>query len=120
MTAPPASPVTFQADPTVLVYAVRWALGRRGSHAPMLVAGTVRENVKVLPSPARRVLVRDITGWLDGRGCDAPRVDREPWVLALAALGVSRRAVRVETPAPALLAPSLASGRRRADGRAAS
>lgn len=107
-------PLTWQGDPTIIVYATRWALGRLGSHAPILVANTIRANHKNLPHGAREVLIRDITRWLDGPGATATRMDREPWVLALAALGVRRRAVRAETPIPPL-PPAAAPGRRRTD-----
>lgn len=108
-----SDPLTWQGDATILIYATRWALGRRGSHAPILVANAIRVNHEKLPHGAREVLLRDITGWLDGRGAVSPAADREPWVLALAALGVRRRTVRAETPTLPPQAPR--AGRRRAD-----
>lgn len=105
-------PLVWQGDPTIVVYATRWALGRRGSHAAILVASAIRANADKLPHGAREVLIRDVTGWLDGPGATALRVDREPWVLALSALGVRRSPVRAETPP---LPQTAGAGRRRAD-----
>lgn len=108
---------TWQGDPTILVFAVRYALGRTGSHVGVLVAGTVRVNARQIPAGTRIALVRDMTAWLDTVGVDAPASQRDPWVQALAALGVVRKTFRMETPAePAVAAPR----RRRADQRRAS
>lgn len=109
-------PLVWRGDATILVYATRWALGRRGSHAPILVCDAIRVNAQQLPHAARQVIAREVTGWLDGPGATAPRDDREPWVLALAALGVRRRTVCAETPLPDRPAPAAApAGRRRSD-----
>lgn len=104
--------LAWSGDPTILVYAARWALEAHGCHAPQLVAAAVLVNAERLPHGARGVLVRDITAWLDGRGLDQPGEARQPWVDALDALGGPRRAafMRGELPPPAIPAP-----RRRAD-----
>lgn len=122
MTAAQPKPITFIGDPTVIVYAVRWALGRRGSHAPDVVADAVNVNADQLPHGARQVIVREVTAWLDGPGAAASRQERAPWVTALAAFGVRRSTVRAETPDGDALPPPSTAGqrRRRTDTEAAS
>lgn len=86
MTAP-----SWRGDPTLIVYAVRYALGRT-SHAPEMVRQAIAANAEELPGNARNAIATAITEWLDGPGADAPRVVREPWVMALAALGQRTKA----------------------------
>lgn len=112
-TDPQIQPLIFLADPTVLVYAVRWTLGRLGSHAPTVVADAVCANAGRLPHGARDVIVREVTGWLDGPGATAPREARAPWVTALAAFGIRRSTVRAETPGPDPLPPPATAEQRR-------
>lgn len=89
---------SWRGDPTLIVYAVRYALGRT-SHAPELVRQAIAANAEELPGNARNAIATAITEWLDGPGADAPRVVREPWVMALACLGRHTRGRR--TPAKA-------------------
>lgn len=90
MTRPVDQHLTWCGDPTILVYAVRYALGRQGSHAPVLVANTVTANARQLSVGARTAIVRDLTAWLDTVGADSPPADKDPWIAALRALGVGR------------------------------
>lgn len=85
-----AQDLTWRGDPTLLVYAVRYALGRTGSHAPLLVANTITANARQLSGGARQAIVRDLTAWLDTLGADALPADKDPWIAALRALGVRR------------------------------
>lgn len=86
MTAP-----VWRGDPALIVYAVRYALGRGNSHAPELCRQAIAANRDQLPAAARNTITADITTWLDGAGATAAPPVREPWVMALAALGVRRR-----------------------------
>lgn len=101
MAALTTRPLEWRGDPTVLVYAVRYALTSRGSHAPELLRQTLAANADQIPAGARTAIVRDVTAWLDaGAGRDSSRLEREPWVMALAALGVRRRPPGPARPAP--------------------
>lgn len=104
--------LTWSGDPTILVYAARWALEAHGCHAPQLVAAAVLVNAERLPHGARQVLVRDITAWLDSRGLDRTGEQRQPWVDALHALGGPRRAAFMSGDMP-----GIPTQRRRTDSR---
>lgn len=79
-------PLEWRGDPVVLVYAVRYALGSHGSHAPELLRQTLADNRDALPPTALAAIVRDITTWLDGPGRASSPVDRDTWARAQAAL----------------------------------
>jgi hypothetical protein len=120
VTAAEQVPLSFIGDPSVIVYAARWALGRRGSHAATLVADAISVNSDRLPHGARQVIIREVAAWLDGPGATAAREDRAPWVTALAAFGIRRSTVRTETPGEEPLPPtSTAARRRRTDAQQA-
>lgn len=106
------SALTWNGDPSILVYAARWALTHgTGSHAGHLVAATIWANHRQLPAPARHLLVREITCWLDGRGLAAGPDERRPWVDALDMLGGPARPITVPEQ------PHIPTQRRRADHR---
>lgn len=90
-------PLLWRGDPTIIVLAVRYAVGRSGSDAPDLVAQAVILNAARLPESARRIIIRAILGWLDFAGASATASRREPWVRALGALGIDRE-VEPELP----------------------
>lgn len=83
----PATPPFWVGDPSILVFATRYALTARG-HVAEFVRQSIAANAEVLTGAARRLIVRDITAWLDYDGATAPAADRAVWIAALAALGV--------------------------------
>lgn len=96
MSAPSETP-TWRGDPALIVYAVRYALrSPSGSPSAIVVLRSVQANRGSLPVNTQQVIVRDVAAWLDGPGADKSAAQREPWVLALAALGVRRKPVRAD------------------------
>jgi hypothetical protein len=106
MTSRPAPPTTAPAattvrtwwsgDPSIIVFAVRYALGRRGCHGPQLVGQAIAANAHNLPEPARRAIASDVEDWLDDEGDHAPEADRALWsaVLERVASHATSRAAR--------------------------
>lgn len=83
-------PLEWRGDPTVLVYAVRYALGSHGSHAPELVRQALTVNVQQLTPAARRAITSDIQDWLDNDDGTATATERATWSRALAAVRIPR------------------------------
>src|SRR4051812_32006445 len=78
-------------DPSILVYAARYALTLRGGHVPEFVHQSIEANVGQLTAAARQAIVRDVRTWLNyGPGLDATAQDRAVWIAVLAALGVDQ------------------------------
>jgi hypothetical protein len=91
-TAPAATAVRtwWSGDPSIIVFAVRYALGRRGCHGPELVRQAIAANAHNLPEPARRTIAREVGAWLDGDGRQSPAADRAPWSSVLERVGGRR------------------------------
>lgn len=90
MTAQVETPLQWTGDPTVLVYAVRYALRSRGSHAGALVASTLAANTDQLPPAARRVITSEVEDWLEEPDNTATPTERATWKQALVAIQVRR------------------------------
>jgi hypothetical protein len=91
--APPVSTTVrtwWSGDPSIIVFAVRYALGRRGCHGPELVRRTIAANAANLPEPARRTIAREVQDWLDGDGRLSPEADRATWDAVLERVGGRR------------------------------
>lgn len=84
-TAPTATVVRtwWSGDPSIIVFAVRYALGRRGCHGPQLVGQAIAANSHNLPEPARRAIASDVEDWLEEEGGQAPEADRALWSAVL-------------------------------------
>ena len=83
-------PLDWVGDPTVLVYAVRYALTSHGSHVPELLRSTLAANSDQLPPQARRAISRDIQTWLDSDDGNQDAVERATWRAAHAAIQIKR------------------------------
>lgn len=84
----PAVPPSWAGDPSVLVYAVRYALTIRG-HVPSFVEQAIALNAALLPPAARRLIVRDVKEWLSYAGADQEPATRAVWIAVLAHLDAS-------------------------------
>jgi hypothetical protein len=91
-TAPAATTVRtwWSGDPSIIVFAVRYALGRRGCHGPELVRQAIAANAHNLPETARRMIAREVGDWLTDEGHEVPDADQAPWFDVLERVGGRR------------------------------